>query len=82
MTTTLAPWVADWWKPIATAPTGDDDFYLVCCADPIDDRSPFVVRGSILKGARKDGTPGHLSLGYLTHWMPLPPKPRSGPQSV
>lgn len=63
------------WQPIDTAPTGDDDFFLVCCNDPIDDRSPFVVRGSILKGALKSGTPSHLSLGHLTHWHPLPAKP-------
>jgi hypothetical protein len=63
------------WQPIETAPTGDDDFFLVCCDDPRDDRSPFVVRGSIFKSARKSNTPGHLSLSYLTHWQPLPAKP-------
>lgn len=63
------------WQPIETAPTGDHDFYLVCTTDPDDPRSAFVVRGSILASARKTGTPKHLSLGYLTHWMPLPPKP-------
>lgn len=65
------------WQPIETAPTGDDDFFLVCCNDPRDDRSPFVVRGSIFKSARKANTPSHLELRYLTHWMPLPPKPES-----
>lgn len=63
------------WQPIDTAPTGNDDFFLVGCDDPRDDRSPFVVRGSIFKSARKSNTPGHLSLGYLTHWQPLPAKP-------
>ncbi len=63
------------WRSIETAPTGEDDFYLVCTDDPGDNRSPFVVRGSILASARKTNTPKHLSLGYLTHWMPLPPKP-------
>lgn len=63
------------WQDISTAPTGDDDFYLVCCNDPADDRSPFVVRGSIFASARRSNTPAHLSLGYLTHWMPLPAKP-------
>lgn len=63
------------WQPIETAPTGDDDFFLVCCNDPRDDRSPFVVRGSIFKSARNPNTPGHLSLGHLTHWQPLPAKP-------
>lgn len=63
------------WQPIATAPLGDHDFYLVCSNDPRDERSPFVVRGSIYRSARQANTPNHLSLGYLTHWMPLPAKP-------
>src|SRR5688572_32229032 len=49
---------------IGTAPQGDDDFFLVCGAG--DDRSPFVVRGSILKTARKSNTPSHLHLHWLT----------------
>ena len=61
------------WRSIETAPTGDDDFYLVCAVD--DDRSPFVVRGSIFASARKHPPAHHLSLAYLTHWMPLPAKP-------
>jgi hypothetical protein len=61
------------WQPIETAPTGEDDFYLVCGV--WDQRSPFVVRGSILATARKANTPSHLEMRYLTHWMPLPPKP-------
>lgn len=64
------------WQTIDTAPTGDDDFFLVCCDDPADDRSPFVVRGSIFKSARQARTPGHLSLHHLTHWQPLPAKPK------
>lgn len=63
------------WQPIETAPTGENDFFLVCCNDPADERSPFVVRGSIFASASKPNTPQHLSLGYLTHWMPLPAKP-------
>ena len=62
------------WQPIDTAPKGDDDFFLVCGVG--DDRSAFVVRGSILKSARKDNAPSHLHLHWLTHWMPLPPKPK------
>ena len=61
------------WQPIETAPKGEDDFFLVCAVG--DDRSPFVVRGSIMASARKPGTPKHLTLNYLTHWMPLPEKP-------
>lgn len=61
------------WQPIETAPTGDDDFFLVCGAG--DDRPPFVVRGAILKSARQTNTPSHLHLHWLTHWMPLPGKP-------
>lgn len=67
--------MADNWQPIDTAPLGDDDFYLVCCDDPRDDRSPFVVRGSIFATARKHPYSHHLSMAHLTHWMPLPPKP-------
>lgn len=63
------------WQPIETAPLGDNDFYLVCCNDPRDDRSPFVVRGSIFKTARTHPVQHHLSMAYLTHWMPLPEKP-------
>ncbi len=66
------------WQPIETAPTGDDDFFLVGCDDPADERSPFVVRGSIFKSARQSRTPGHLSLHHLTHWQPLPAKPQRG----
>lgn len=61
------------WQPIETAPTGDNDFFLVCAIE--DDRSPFVVRGSIFKSARTHPVTHHLSMAYLTHWMPLPPKP-------
>lgn len=64
------------WEPIETAPKGEDDFYLVCSNRDL--RAPFVVRGSILWGAwsaRSPTAPAHLSLDYLTHWMPLPPKP-------
>lgn len=64
------------WREISTAPLGDDDFYLVCCNNPADDRSPFVVRGSIFASARKHPVQHHLSMAYLTHWMPLPAKPR------
>ncbi len=64
------------WLPIATAPTGDDDFFLVCCDDPADDRSPFVVRGSIFKSARTHPVAHHLSMAHLTHWQPLPAKPQ------
>lgn len=67
------------WRPIASAPLGDDDFYLVCCDDPRDERSPFVVRGSIFKSARMHAPSSHLSLAHLTHWMPLPAKPQRTP---
>lgn len=63
------------WQDIATAPTTDKDFFLVCCDDPRDERSPFVVRGDIFQLAIKKGTPHHLSLNHLTHWMELPKKP-------
>lgn len=61
------------WRTIESAPTGDDDFYLVCGVG--DDRSPFVVRGSIFASARKHPAQHHLSMAWLTHWMPLPSKP-------
>lgn len=61
------------WQPIETAPTGDNDFYLVCGVG--DERHPFVVRGSILKTARGPRTPEHLTMNWLTHWMPLPAPP-------
>lgn len=63
------------WRTIDTAPTGEDDFFLVCCDDPRDDRSPFVVRGSIFKSARTHPAQHHLSMAHLTHWQPLPAKP-------
>lgn len=72
----IEPDVMDW-HPIETAPNGPDDFFLVCG----DDRSPFVVRGDIMWGARKPNTPEHLSLHYLTHWMPLPSKPSAYDQN-
>lgn len=61
------------WEPIETAPQDDNAFFLVCGVG--DDRSPFVVRGSILKNARQGNTPSHLHLHWLTHWMPLPALP-------
>jgi hypothetical protein len=56
------------WQPIETAPK--DGTFLVCAVG--DSRGPFVVSGTILWRAREAGTPGHLSLHHLTHWMPLP----------
>lgn len=61
------------WQPIETAPTGDEDFFLVCGLG--DDRNPFVVRGDILKNGRRSDTPRILHLRWLTHWMPLPAPP-------
>ena len=52
------------WQPIESAPVGDDDFFLVCGVG--DDRSAFVVRGSILKNTRMANTPSHLSMHWLT----------------
>jgi hypothetical protein len=62
------------WEPIETAPKEKDAMFLVCAVG--DDRGPFVVRSDILWQARKAGTPPHLGLGHLTHWMPLPALPR------
>lgn len=62
------------WRPINSAPVGDDDFYLVCCDDPRDDRSPFVVRGSIFASSIRSPTSRWHT---LTHWMPLPLKPHA-----
>lgn len=65
----------DGWQPIESAPTGDDDFNLVCgVGDP---RSPFVVRGGILKSARREDAPSHLHMRWLTHWRPLPAPPET-----
>jgi hypothetical protein len=61
------------WEPIETAPKEKDAMFLVCAVG--DDRGPFVVRSDILWQARKAGTPSHLGLSYLTHWMPLPAVP-------
>jgi hypothetical protein len=61
------------WHSIGTAPTGENDLFLVCGAH--DPRSPFVVRGSIFKTARQHPVEHHLSMAWLTHWMPLPEKP-------
>jgi len=61
------------WEPIETAPKEKDAMFLVCAVD--DDRGPFVVRSDILWAARKTGTPHHLGLSHLTHWMPLPAPP-------
>jgi hypothetical protein len=61
------------WEPIETAPKEKDALFLVCAAG--DDRGPFVVRSDILWQARKAGTPSHLGLIHLTHWMPLPAPP-------
>jgi hypothetical protein len=61
------------WKPIETAPKEPEATFLVCAVG--DDRGPFVVRADIMWQARKAGTPSHLGLSYLTHWMPLPAMP-------
>jgi hypothetical protein len=61
------------WEPIEMAPKEKDAMFLVCAVG--DDRGPFVVRSDILWQARKAGTPSHLGLSYLTHWMPLPAMP-------
>lgn len=62
------------WKPIETAPRDPDASFLVCAKG--DPRGPFVVRADILWRARQAGTPSHLGLSYLTHWMPLPEMPQ------
>lgn len=61
------------WEPIETAPKEPEAMFLVCAVG--DPRGPFVVRASIMWQARKAGTPSHLGLSYLTHWMPLPAMP-------
>lgn len=62
------------WQPIETAPKDPEATFLVCAVG--DDRGPFVVRSDIMWQARKAGTPSHLGLSYLTHWMPLPEMPQ------
>jgi hypothetical protein len=62
------------WQPIETAPTGDDDFFLVCGEG---DSRPFVIRGTILADARKENTPAHLQMRWLIYWMPLPAMPNA-----
>jgi hypothetical protein len=42
-------------------------------------RSTFVVRGSILQTGRKENTPDHLSMRWVTHWRSLPPPPEPTP---
>ena len=59
------------WETIGSAPT--DGSFLVCAIG--DDRGPFVVSAQIFWMARKENTPSHLGLGYVTHWMPLPAPP-------
>lgn len=54
------------WEPIASAPT--DGSFLVCG----NENKPFVATGRMLWMALKEGTPSHLALNHLTHWMPLP----------
>lgn len=61
------------WEPIDGAPKEPDAMFLVCAVG--DHRGPFVVRADIMWQARKAGTPNHLGLSYLTHWMPLPAMP-------
>lgn len=79
----LPPWVADWWKPIETAPK-DGDSILVCTDEKMggfhqvvfwDDESTDPKR----HWATSDGPTYHD--GLFSHWMPLPPQPRTGPQS-
>jgi len=65
------------WQPIETAPREPEAAFLVCAVG--DPRGPFVVRSDILWQARKSGTPSHLGLSYLTHWMPLPAPPEPTP---
>lgn len=66
------------WQDISTAPKTSDDFFLVCgVGDP---RSPFVMRGDILKTGRRKDCPEHLSAHWLTHWMPLPKASTTKPE--
>lgn len=62
------------WEPVGSAPT--EGLFLVCAVG--DDRGPFVVNAQIFWQARKAGTPSHLGLSHITHWMPLPLSPQEG----
>jgi len=64
--------VPEGWQPIATAPK-DDTIFLT-----YGDGKTFVAKGSILAHGRRADTPEHLSMRYITHWMPLPAPPRLG----
>jgi hypothetical protein len=71
---TTPPQTLGQWQPIDTAPREPDAMFMVCAVG--DARGPFVVRSDILWRAREAGTPSHLGLDYLTHWMPLPEMPQ------
>lgn len=59
------------WMPIETAPK-DETIFLTH-----GEGRTFIAKGSILWHARRrPGTPAHLSMAYVTHWMPLPEPPR------
>lgn len=74
----LPPWVADWWRPIETAPKDGSIFLaqmkgnpdlgpLIICWAKLDDTWVTAWDATSLKQAWGDEP---------TRWMPLPPDPR------
>lgn len=63
----LLPWVADWWKPIETAPKVGD--YLIY--QPKHPSGRYALEARICLNSQAGG------VRKSTHWMPLPPPPRA-----
>ena len=62
------------WRRVDVDPPPNDDTIFLTYGEG----RTFLAKGSIFWSARQPRTPAHLSMAYITHWMPLPTPPEGG----
>ena len=62
------------WRRVDVDPPPNDEAIFLTYGEG----RTFLAKGSIFWHGRKERTPQHLSMAYITHWQPLPPPPEGG----